>query len=104
MIIVIVKGKNNIPNEKEKYEDGYNDDTQRDIELENIAGNLMIAEYQVDKLRQKVGHHIRDIRYDSFNSAKTSAHTFKYNGKWYKLSVKAEELSLDSSSISSNND
>ena len=27
-------------------------ETKRDLELENIAGNLMIAEYQVDKLRQ----------------------------------------------------
>jgi hypothetical protein len=25
--------------------------TKRDLELENIAGNLMIAQYQVDKLR-----------------------------------------------------
>ena len=99
-MIVVIKGDNGIPDEKEKYED----DVQRDLELENIAGNLMIAEYQVDKLRQKLGHHIRDIKYHSFNSAKASTHTFKYNGKWYKLSVKAEELSLDSSSISSDND
>lgn len=99
-MIVVIKGDNGIPDEKEKYED----DTQRDLELENIAGNLMIAEYQVDKLRQKLGHHIRDIKYHSFNSAKASTHTFKYNGKWYKLSVKAEKLSLDSSSISSDND
>jgi hypothetical protein len=103
-VIVVVKGDNGIPDGKEKYEDDYNDDTQRDLELENIAGNLMIAEYQVDKLRQKLGHHIRDIKYHSFNSAKASTHTFEYNGKWYKLSVKAEELSLDSSSISSDND
>ena len=99
-MIVVIKGDNGIPDEKEKYED----DTQRDLELENIAGNLMIAEYQVDKLRQKLGHHIRDIKYHSFNSAKASTHTFKYNGKLYKLSVKAEKLSLDSSSISSDND
>jgi hypothetical protein len=26
-------------------------DEERDIELENIIGNLMIAQYQVDKLR-----------------------------------------------------
>jgi len=29
---------------------------------------------------------------------KTSSHTFKYDGKWYKLSIKVEELSIDSSS------
>jgi len=32
------------PYNKEKHEDD-DDDIQRDLELENIAGNLMIAEY-----------------------------------------------------------
>ena len=77
---------------KEHYDD---DPTQRDLELENIAGNLMIAEYQVDKLRRKLSQEVRDIRYGSFGSKKTSAHTFKYNGKWYKLSIKVEEVPLD---------
>jgi len=75
----------------------------RDLELENIAGNLMIAEYQVDKLEQRLSEHIRGAAYRSFNAIKTSAHTFKYNDKWYKLSIKVEELSLDSSG-SDNND
>jgi hypothetical protein len=74
---------------KEHYDD---DPTQRDLELENIAGNLMIAEYQVDKLRRKLSQEVRDIRYGSFGSKKTSAHTFKYNGKWYKVSIKVEEV------------
>jgi hypothetical protein len=56
----------------------------------------MIAEYQVDKLRQRLSQQIRDIRYHSFSKMKTSSHTFKYDGKWYMLSVKLEELSLDS--------
>ena len=54
----------------------------------------MIVEYQVDKLMQRLSHQIRDIRYHSFNKMKTSSHTFKYHGKWYKLSIKVEELSL----------
>ena len=66
--------------------------TKRDLELENIAGNLMIAEYQVDKLRCKLIQQIRSIGHGSFGSKKTSAHTFKYNGKWYKLSIKLEEV------------
>jgi hemolysin activation/secretion protein len=57
----------------------------------------MIAEYQVDKLKQRLSQQIRDIRYHSFSKIKTSSHTFKYDGKWYKLSIKVEELSLDSS-------
>ena len=68
-------------------------ETKRDLELENIAGNLMIAEYQVDKLRNKLSQQVRDIRYGSFGSRKTSANTFKYDGKWYKLSIKVEEVS-----------
>jgi hypothetical protein len=78
---------------KEHYDD---DHTQRDLELENIAGNLMIVEYQVDKLRRKLSQEVRDIRYGSFGSKKTSAYTFKYDGKWYKVSIKVEEVYLDS--------
>jgi hypothetical protein len=57
----------------------------------------MIAEYQVDKLKQRLSQQVRGVGYRSFSSMKTSAHTFKYDGKWYKLSIKVEELSLDSS-------
>jgi hypothetical protein len=78
-------------------EEEYDDDTKRDLELENIAGNLMIAEYQVDKLRQRLSQQVRGVGYRSFSSMKTSARTFKYDGKWYKLSIKVDELSLDSS-------
>ena len=81
-----------IPDKKEKYDD---DDVERDLELENIAGNSMIAEYQVDKLRQRLSQQVRGVRYSSFNKMKTSSYTFKYGAKWYKLSVKVEELSLD---------
>jgi hypothetical protein len=70
-------------------------ETKRDLELENIAGNLMIAEYQVDKLRHRLSEQVRDGVYHSFGMRKTSAHTFKYNGKWYKVSIKVEALSLD---------
>jgi hypothetical protein len=63
----------------------------------------MIAEYQVDKLQQRLRQHVRGVGYRSFNEMKTSAHTFKYDGKWYKLSIKVEKLSLNSSSSSGNN-
>ena len=77
---------------QEEYDDY---DTERDLELENIAGNLMIAEYQVDKLRNKLSQQVGGIRYRSFSNMKTSSHTFKYNGKWYKVSIKVEEVPLD---------
>ena len=54
-----------LPDEIEEEDD---DDTKRDLELENIAGNLMIAEYQVDKLRNKLSQQVRDIGYGSFGS------------------------------------
>jgi hypothetical protein len=76
-------------------EEDYNDDDTQDLELENIAGNLMIAEYQVDKLRYRLSQQVRGSVHHSFSNVKTSAHTFKYDGKWYKVSIKVEELSLD---------
>jgi len=69
-------------------------ETKRDLELENIAGNLMIAEYQVDKLRHRLSQQVRSGVYHTFGTKKTSAHTFKYDGKWYKVSIRVEELSL----------
>jgi len=90
-----------IPDEKEEE---YDDNVQRDLELENIAGNLMIAEYQVDKLRQRLSEQVRGSIYHSFGSKKTSAHTFKSDGKWYKLSIKVEEeLSLDTRNTNNSN-
>ena len=76
-------------------EEDHNDDTQRDLELENIAGNLMITEYQVDKLRYRLSQQVKGSTYHSFSNVKTSAHTFKYDGKRYKVSIKVEEVSLD---------
>jgi hypothetical protein len=82
---------------------------ERDLELENIVGNLMIAQYQVDKLRYKLTQMVEDggaYYYRSFSSGgkKTSAHTFRHNGKWYKVSIKVEHLlSLDSNNSNDNN-
>src|ERR687887_1414913 len=89
-----------LPDEIEEEDD---DDTKRDLELENIAGNLMIAEYQVDKLRYRLSQQVRGSIYNSFSTKKTSAHTFKYNGKWYKVSIKVEGLSLDNDDNNNNN-
>ena len=75
--------------------------TTRDLELENITGNLMIAQIQVDKLRSRlVGTLSRGSRYYYYSSSssnkKVSAHAFKHNGKWYKVSIKVEQVSVDS--------
>ena len=63
---------------------------KRDIELENIVGNLMIAEYQVEKLRARVTEKVGRYRYGV--DKKVSSHMFKCDSKWFKISVKVEEL------------
>ena len=65
----------------------------RDQELENIVGNLMIAQYQVDKLRSRLSERIGG--YGSANNKRTSAHVFKHNDKWYKLSIKVDEMAVE---------
>jgi hypothetical protein len=71
-----------------------NIEEKRDLELENIVGNLMIAQYQVDKLRSRLTE--RTVGYGSVSNKKASVHVFKHNERWYKVSTKVEEVSLDS--------
>jgi hypothetical protein len=73
-------------------EEGYE---KRDQELENIAGNLLIAEYQVDKLRTRLADIVDGFRPEMSNN-KASTHIFKHNNKWYKLSLKIGEIDVDS--------
>ena len=63
---------------------------ERDPELENIVGNLMIAQYQVDKLRSRLGERING--YGSTRNKKASVNVFKHNERWYKVSTKVEEV------------
>ena len=83
-----MNNKNRAPNIEE----------ERDLELENIVGNLMIAQYQVDKLRSRLSERISG--YGSISYKKGSVHVFKHNEKWYKVSTKVEEVSLNSKSDS----
>jgi hypothetical protein len=66
---------------------------ERDLELENIVGNLMIAQYQVDKLRSRLSE--RFGGYGSASNKKDSTNIFKYNDKWYKISMRVDEISVD---------
>ena len=67
-----------------------NIEEERDLELENIVGNLMIAQFQVDKLRSRLSERIGG--YGSISNKKASVHVFKHNEKWYKVSTKVEEV------------
>jgi hypothetical protein len=79
--------------DKEKQsEEGYE---KRDQELENIVGNLLIAEYQLDKLRTRLADLVDGFRPEISNN-KASTHIFKHNNKWYKLSLKIDKTDVDS--------
>jgi hypothetical protein len=65
------------------------EEEERDLEFENIVGNLMVAQFQVDKLRHRLSERISG--YGSASNKKTSTHIFKHNGKWYKATIKVDE-------------
>lgn len=70
----------------------------RDMELENIIGNLMIAQYQVDKLRSRLSERVGG--YGSASNKKASAHIFKHADKWYKITVKVDEMAVGQRDLS----
>jgi hypothetical protein len=63
---------------------------KRDLELENIVGNLFIDEYQVDRLRTRFTNLVDGHRPRMSNN-KASTHVFKHNNKWYKISLIIDE-------------
>ena len=74
---------------------------KRDLDLENVIGNLFIAEYQVDRLRTRLAKIVYGYGYgygydydygpQMSNNNKASTHIFKHNNKWYKISLRIEE-------------
>ncbi len=66
---------------------------KRDLELENLVGNLLIAEYQVDRLRTRLGDIVNRYRPQKKQN-NASTHVFKHQDKWYKLSLRIEETDV----------
>jgi hypothetical protein len=66
---------------------------KRDLELENIVGNLLIAEYQVDRLRSRLADLVSGYRPQLMKN-NASTHLFKHNNKWYKLSLRIDETDV----------
>ena len=64
---------------------------KRDLDLENIVGNLFIAEYQVDRLRTRLTKLFYDYKTGMSNNNQVSTHVFKHNNKWYKISLIIDE-------------
>jgi len=75
---------------RDKGKQSEEEQEKRDLELENIAGNLLIAEYQVDRLRTRLSDMITGYRPEMKNN-KASTNVFKHNNKWYKLSIRIDE-------------
>jgi hypothetical protein len=69
------------------------EEEKRDLELENIVGNLFIAEYQVDKLRTRLGDLVNGYRPQMMKN-NVSTHVFKHNNKWYKLSLRIDKTDV----------
>lgn len=67
---------------------------KRDLELENIVGNLLIAEYQVDRLRTRLSDIVNSYRPQMMKNNNTSTHIFKHNNKWYKLALRIDETDV----------
>jgi hypothetical protein len=66
----------------------------RDTELENVIGNLMIAQYQVQKIRTKLAGKIEGYHHH-FHNTQSSTFAFKDNEKWYRVSIRVDEISND---------
>ena len=66
---------------------------KRDLDLENIVGNLFIAEYQAEKLRARLADLVYGYRPKMSNN-KASTQIFKHNNKWYKLSLRVDEVNV----------
>jgi hypothetical protein len=67
---------------------------ERELELENIVGNLMIRQFQVDRLRLRLIERIDGFRF-KIKKKTSSVHMLQHNDKWYKLSIIIDELSVD---------
>jgi hypothetical protein len=63
---------------------------KRDIELENLIGNLLIAQYQVEKLRDRVTGRLCDR-----SCSKISQSLFKHNNNWYRINITVDRVDLD---------
>jgi hypothetical protein len=63
---------------------------KRDIELENLVGNLLIAQYQVERLKERVSENL-----STGDRTKTSQNLFKNKNNWYRISIKEDQVDLD---------
>ena len=65
---------------------------KRDLEFENLLGNLLIAEYQVEQLRERIS---QNLSTDFSNTGKVSESVFKYKNNWYRITLKVDQIDLN---------
>jgi hypothetical protein len=63
---------------------------KRDIELENLVGNLLIAQYQVERLKDRVSE-----RLGAHDRTKISQNLFKHKNNWYSITINVDRVDLD---------
>jgi hypothetical protein len=63
---------------------------KRDIELENLVGNLLIAQYQVERLKERVSQNL-----NTGDRSKISQNLFKYKNNWYRITINVDQVDLD---------
>jgi hypothetical protein len=63
---------------------------KRDIELENLVGNLLIAQYQVERLKERVSQNL-----STGDRSKISQNLFKLKNNWYSITIKVDQVDLD---------
>ena len=63
---------------------------KRDIELENLVGNLLIGQYQVERLKERVSQNL-----NTGDRSKISQNLFKYKSNWYRITINVDQVDLD---------
>lgn len=75
-------------------DNGKQAEEKRDLDLENIAGNLFIAEYQVDKLQTRLANLVYGY-IPRMSNNKAYIHVFKHNNKKYKIFLRIDETNAN---------
>ena len=63
---------------------------KRDIELENLVGNLLIRQNQVERLKERVSQNL-----NTGDRSKISQNLFKYKNNWYRITINVDQVDLD---------
>lgn len=61
------------------------EDDTRHKEFENSIGNLLVAEYQVFRLRERIKNHLGSTGIEE------SSFMFKVGDEWYKINISAQK-------------